>query len=946
MTRASVISSIATTIVSISVLFAAAAAASNRYDPALRFRTISTPRFDIHYHQGEERDAQRLAEIAESVAARLDATLGRPPGRVHVILVNQTDLSNGWATPIPYNTIELVAAAPEGDSFLGNTSDWLRLVFSHEYTHIVHLSRGQGWIGGLRRGFGRLPLLYPNLYSPIWQIEGIAVYEESALTGEGRIYDRSFRSIIDVAAGSSRLEPIDRANGGLVDWPSGNVAYAYGANFHQFLAAKYGDAAIRQLTDATAGRIPYLGAPAFKKVFKRSLGDLWKDFEANAAAAASVPADASVTRVTHHGFTVGGPRFGPSGRVYYSVANPHGFPALLSVSLEDHQPAKIVDRFLGNAIGVKGSVLVFDQAEMAAQVALQFDLYAVSLEDRHSWRLTTGARAADPDVAPDGRRIVCTIQRTDRRELALLTLPDGRQQPGAIHVIVSEPGVSFAAPRWSPDGKWIAAERGTTQIVLIDPATRTVVRTVAAAAAGRSVSPSWTADGSLLFASDRDGGAFRIYRTSIETGATSRLEGTGDYAREPEASADGTMLVYVGYTPDGYDIFSMPLAHARWTPVESTVAAASMPLGSGSHVLTPGVPPSPGTGSMADRGYSPWRTLAPTFWTPTIESDNGELVVGAATGSFDALGRHAYAVEGGWASSRLRPDWQVAYAYDRWRPTIFANVSDDTDPFRDGELRTVEANAGVLIPFRRVRWSQSILGAFHASTDSYTCSGCSDSAVGDVTRNAVRAGWRLSTARAYGYSISLEHGWTATVTTELTREALGADGNSGASTADIRGYLPIVPRHGVLAGRIAAASTWGDRVTRRAFSASGNGPQLGGFNFESDAVGLLRGLSEDDLVGRHAAIANLDYRVPLMRIDRGLGTWPVFVRALHGALFSDVGNAWTSTFKRSDVRVSVGGELSLDTVLGYFLPVTFTGGVAWVSHDRGAVVFGRVGRAF
>ena len=35
-----------------------------------------------------------------------------------------------------------------------------------------------------------------------------------------------------------------------------------------------------QLTDATAGRVPYLGSRAFKKVFKRSLGDLWREFEA------------------------------------------------------------------------------------------------------------------------------------------------------------------------------------------------------------------------------------------------------------------------------------------------------------------------------------------------------------------------------------------------------------------------------------------------------------------------------------------------------------------------------------------------------------------------------------------------------------------------------------------------------------------------------------------
>ena len=165
------------------VLMPALASASTRYDPRLRFRTISTPRFDIHFHQGEEMQARRLALIAEEVAARVDKVLGPVSGRVQVILVNQTDLPNGWATPLPYNLIEISAAGPTGGSIIGNTDDWLSLVFTHEYTHIVHLSRGRGWIGGLRRVFGRMPLLYPNLFQPVWQIEGIATYAESSITG-------------------------------------------------------------------------------------------------------------------------------------------------------------------------------------------------------------------------------------------------------------------------------------------------------------------------------------------------------------------------------------------------------------------------------------------------------------------------------------------------------------------------------------------------------------------------------------------------------------------------------------------------------------------------------------------------------------------------------------------------------------------------------------------
>ncbi len=258
--------------------------AANRYDPRFRFRSIVTPRFTIHFHQGEEALARRLASIAEDVADRVARELGTANGRVHVILVDQHDLSNGWANPVPYNVIEISAAAPSGGSTIGNTDDWLRLVLSHEYTHIVHLDKARGWIGGLRAVFGHSPFLYPNLFLPLSQIEGLAVYNESVLTGQGRIPSGDFRDIIDRAALSRRFDPVDRTNGGLVDWPGGAAHYVYGAYFHKYLADRFGAESIAKLADETSGRVPYFGAPAYRKVFKRSLGELWEDFEADARA--------------------------------------------------------------------------------------------------------------------------------------------------------------------------------------------------------------------------------------------------------------------------------------------------------------------------------------------------------------------------------------------------------------------------------------------------------------------------------------------------------------------------------------------------------------------------------------------------------------------------------------------------------------------------------------
>src|SRR6186713_421830 len=130
------------------VAFAAGSgrASAQSFDPAYRFRTITTPHFAIHFHQEEQALAERLAVIAENAWRALGEALHvMPPRRTDVILVDQAEAANGWASPVPRNTMMVTAAWPSGAEFIGATDDWLRLVFTHEFTHIVHLDQSRGW---------------------------------------------------------------------------------------------------------------------------------------------------------------------------------------------------------------------------------------------------------------------------------------------------------------------------------------------------------------------------------------------------------------------------------------------------------------------------------------------------------------------------------------------------------------------------------------------------------------------------------------------------------------------------------------------------------------------------------------------------------------------------------------------------------------------------------
>ncbi|HVD91453.1 MAG TPA: hypothetical protein VNC21_04185 [Vicinamibacterales bacterium] len=989
------------------------ALAANRYDPGLRFRTIRTEHFDVHAHQGEEALARRLAVIVERVREKFQPVFGVPRGRVQVILVDQTDLSNGWATPIPYDAIEITAVPPAAESLIGNTTDWLELVFTHEYTHILHLDRSRGFMQGVRRIFGRVPVAFPNTFLPVWQVEGIATFEESRMTGEGRIPAGDFRAIVDVAAANGRFAPIDRASGGLIDWPNGNAPYAYGAYFHQFLADRYGAERLSRLADATSGRVPLFGAGAFRKIFGRSESELWTEFrEARVRAGVTRSAtDAKASRVTHHGYVVTAPRVAEDGTIYYGVSNADGFPALMRVD-PGGAPRRVAWRALGDRTAVHGDWIVFDQVERVRSIALYSDLYAVKTTGAGVRQLTKDARTADPDLSPDGRRIVCTVQATGRRALALLDFqPDAVSAP---RILIDDPEADFTGPRWSPDGRQIVGSRRRAHsydLVLIDPESR-AVRTLVSRSDARLVTPSWTADGrTVLFSADMSIGAapeaavrgtstrgdapFNVFAVDVADASASsasdspaarirQVTDTVGGAQFPELSANGT-LTYVGYTADGYDLFSVPTNRAEWTAEgDSSQEAVDVRLkaeATGSNVGANANAPdefrltAEATGSAGatapsgpvespsdpggirlqaqDHAYSPWRTLKPTFWTPVIASDSGETVIGAATGMSDALGRHTYAADAGWSGTRARPDWHAAYAYDRWRPTLFASYSDDTDPIRGGTVRSQELFAGALLPFRRLRWSETVIGGVDMQTDTVTCASITATCrVRDAHRDlrSVRGGWLHDSRRLFGYSISTEEGFAIEAAAETSRTALGSDVDAGAAVFDVRAFRRVIGRHTVIAARAAFAGGWGEVGARRVFSAGGSGPSFPGFDFGRDTIGLLRGVDPADVVGSRAAVANLDLRVPLVRPQRGIRSWPLFLRAIHAAAFVDAGNAWNTDFRAADVRTSAGGELSFDLVLFHYTPITFASGVAWtrdpVADRNRAAFFGRIGYAF
>lgn len=166
-------------------------------DPYLTWWTIETPHFRVHYYQGLEPIAEKVARTAESVNERLSPVLGwEPKEPTEIVLTDDQDDANGSATALPYNAIRLYATAPDDLSPLGDYDDWYGELVTHEYTHILHTDHITGAPSLINGIFGKI--LSPNQSQPRWVLEGLAVMEESLHTGGGRnrsaIFDMFLRT--------------------------------------------------------------------------------------------------------------------------------------------------------------------------------------------------------------------------------------------------------------------------------------------------------------------------------------------------------------------------------------------------------------------------------------------------------------------------------------------------------------------------------------------------------------------------------------------------------------------------------------------------------------------------------------------------------------------------------------------------------------------------------
>ncbi len=152
----------------------------------LKWYEVKTPHFKVLFPKGFEEQAMRVANTLEFIREPEAVSMGVKPRPISVILQNQSSVSNAFVTMGPRRS-EFYTMPPQNPSVAG-INDWLNLLASHEYRHVVQFQRSiVGFNKFVYYIFGQQALsLTAFAAAPQWFWEGDAVATETAFTQAGR----------------------------------------------------------------------------------------------------------------------------------------------------------------------------------------------------------------------------------------------------------------------------------------------------------------------------------------------------------------------------------------------------------------------------------------------------------------------------------------------------------------------------------------------------------------------------------------------------------------------------------------------------------------------------------------------------------------------------------------------------------------------------------------
>ena len=871
------------------------------FDPALRWKTLETEHFNIIFHQGLEELAQEAAVVAEESYTVIQKEFGNAPKKVDLFIVDIGDTIFGFVH-LPYNLIGIAPAQMRMADWANVRLDsWMRVVIFHELLHVVDIDQVSGIPKLLRSVFGRVAL--PNLTKPIPFIEGLAVYEKYKHLGESRHNDPRTTMFIRQMVAENKIPRFDeisvyytRAN-----WPPGGfLVYNFGSWLLRYIEETYGKDSMAKIVRTNSERLlnllVLLFGDNFDSVLKKAIGKsadeiyggfrqwLRGKFSAEIKEIEKVGVTQSL-RLTQLGWYSNQPAWAPDGKqIAYAHRGP-GRSGIRLINADGESDREIISGFVDfPAWSPNGKKLLYIKPEIQNTFYIFGDLALYDLEKKKEWRLTRGARAFYATFTPDGKKILFArnIKRDGSTAIAVFDLVTKK-----ISTLKEFPNNDMVVHSFeiSPDGSQLALsiwKRGGYQDIYLMPATGGEL-TPATQDKHVDLDPTWSPDGQyVLFSSDR-GGVSNLYAYRVSDSAFLQVTNLISGAYDPDISPDSQKIAFTGYSTDGYDVHVMEYDPNSWKPKTEAFQKETIPE-------WPGFPKT----DYKVRPYSPIASLLPKLWLPIVTPGG----VGFFTLGQDAVFQHFYKFSGGWDFQRKRPFYFLDYTNAQLVPFVRLTLGQDRWGRRYG--------AGLLVPLSIKLNTQQLLSLGYRRSESFK--------EAEISHRLTLAwsfdSFAIADLFADTLGLSIEGELEKIAGLEQLQRRLILDWRESFR-------LPIEGAAHSLALKLTVGWTDAEDIEKRGFSLGGESGRF-----------MLRGYEPKALKGRQALSSSLEYRFPLISIERApFGYWPLFFDDLRGSFFVDAGIAG-EMLDPTQLRIGFGAELNLSLTTGYFSRVGLRLGVA------------------
>lgn len=934
--------------------------------PEWKFKKITTPHFEIIYNAEQQDLGDLYAKQLERAYSVLSPIFAMQPEKTLVIINDKTDVTNGYATRVPYPHIMTYPVLPGPQESLSESGDWSLELLAHEYTHILTFEPATGIFRILRGVLGSIAS--PNILLPNWWKEGLAVQVESMLEPQGgrlkSLYqDAAIRAMVD--EGSFLKYDVAQINEYIPSWPEGMRPYMFGSIFWSQAVEDNGKDIMNTLNMRHSSRVPYfIEAPAVEL-----LKDDYKTFYNKALTTTNTMAQEQIqalrkTPTTEiHSLPLkakysSAPAISDDGKYLALITVDYKADRVIDIFIRDPE-TKVISKKLqveikkedeplvpkdNNDGPPSGSIqkiawfhkspkLIYDQLRYFNRTERYSDLYEYDLNNSKSKRLTTGLRGREPSVSPDDNTVAFVRLEGGRTRLAVYDLATEKAEilySPAIQERISSPTfldadtIVFALRNSQGDeGLWTYSlkDKTTTQILTAFTQARF---------------PLLTKNGLMFTASNN--GVHNLYLASADFKSAKPVTHVATMVSSSALDPETDNLYTTYMTANGPAVVMIAADNWKKTPADLPKIDGLFAKRYKTPLIQPPPPAASATPSPTEEpakyevsDYSPWGYLWPRYWIPYLwTSPEGGVVVQAQTSGFDPLHRHAYDVVVDWNTYLQAFDWSLSYLNNTTNTPVQV-TSAQTHSYlveKDNLVKDTLAQVSALPDIWH--WSEKL---------------------------TLSLGWRY-----------LER----TVTTNPTTKRTGPFGSlvfknyteggdqftpqeGGGAYFTAVGYIAgkdLMNHSQIQTGGVYYFSKWLPKLHAIMVRASVlytpekiaeiYGTQSDSMDFDGvdlTAKFLARGYSTGQFIGRNMYNASLEYRLPVWDMYQGRGTIPLFARRIYAAFTADAistdGSAYEindgvytrNAVTAKDVFWSYGLEGHLETTLGYEFPLNFVFGI-------------------